>query len=172
MINIFKKKEKYHTLDRGLLAEAISIYSDEIDLEEMKYSKKNSYPSDSIQLDEHLKIKIDSAWHTSDSGVFMGFYCYLNYFILKISTYVDEIKMATYQFQLDIENNKELYRRWDCEEKEIFHCTPNQFIDLMNEWSNQIVSEFDENRNKKKGEEELKRKKKYDSEESILSKYR
>lgn len=170
--NIFKKKEKYHTLDRGLLAEAISIYSDKIDLEEMKYSKKNSYQSDSIQLDEHLKIKIDSAWHTRDSGMFMGFYYYLNYFILKISTYIDEIKMATYQFKLDIENNEELYRRWDCEEKEILHYIPNQFIDLMNKWSKQIVSDFDENRGKKKEEKELNKKKKYDNEESILSKYR
>ena len=172
MRNIFKKKEKYHTLDRGLLAEAISIYSDKIDLEKMKYAEKDSYPSDSIQLDKHLTIKIDSVWHTGDSGMFMGFYCYLNYFILKISTYVDEIKMATYQFQLDIENNEELYRRWDCEEKEIFHCMPNQFIDLMNEWSNQIVSEVDENRNKKKEKEGLNSKKKYDSEEGILNKYR
>lgn len=172
VINIFKKKEKYHTLDRGLLAEAISIYSDEIDLEEMKYSKKNSYPSDSIQLNEHLKIKIDSAWHTSDSGIFMGFYCYLNYFVLQISTYVDKIKMATYNFQLDIKNNDELYRRWNCEEKNIIHYMPNQFIDLMNEWSNKIVSEFDENRNKKKEKEESNSKKKYDSEESILSKYK
>ena len=138
----------------------------------MKYAEKDSYPSDSIQLDKHLTIKIDSAWHTSDSGMFMGFYCYLNYFILKISTYVDEIKMATYQFQLDIENNEELYRRWDCEEKEIFHCMPNQFIDLMNEWSNQIVSEFDEKINKKKEEKESNKKKKYNSEESILNKYR
>ena len=65
----------------------------------MKYAEKDSYPSDSIQLDEHLTIKIDSAWYTNDSGMYMGFYCYLNYFILKISTYVDEIKMATYQFE-------------------------------------------------------------------------
>lgn len=138
----------------------------------MKYAKKDSYPSDSIQLDEHLTIKIDSAWHTSDAGMFMGFYCYLNYFILKISTYVDKIKMATYQFQLDIENNEELYRRWDCEEKEIFHYMPNQFIDLMNEWSKQIVSEFDEKRNKKKEVTALNKKRKYDNEESILNKYR
>ena len=172
VINIFKKKEKYHTLDRGLLAEAISIYSDKIDLEKMKYAEKDSYPSDSIQLDKHLTIKIDSVWHTSDSGMFMGIYCYLNYFILKISTYVDEIKMATYQFQLDIENNEELYRRWDCEEKEIFHYMPNQFIDLMNEWSNQIVSEFDEKMNKKKEVAILNKKRKYDNEESILNKYR
>ena len=172
VINIFKKKEKYHTLDRGLLAEAISIYSDKIDLEEMKYSKKNSYPSDSIQLDEHLKIKIDSVWHTSSSDTFMGFYCYLNYFILKISTYVDGIKMATYQFQLNIKHDDELYRRWNCEEKEILHYMPNQFIDLMNKWSKQIVSDFDEKRNKKKEEKESNKKKKYDKEESILNKYR
>lgn len=172
MIYIFKKKEKYHTLDRGLLAEAISIYSDKIDLEKMKYAGKNSYLSDSIRLNDHLTIKVDSAWHTGDSGVFMGFYCYLNYFILNISTYVDGIKMATYGFQLDIKDNEELYRRWECNEKEILHCMPNQFIDLMNEWSRQIVSEFDEKRNKKKEENELSKKKKYDNEESILNKYR
>ena len=80
--------------------------------------------------------------------------------------------MATYQFQLDIENNEELYRRWDCEEKEIFHYMPNQFIDLMNEWSNQIVSEFDEKMNKKKEVATLNQKRKYDNEESILNKYR
>ena len=138
----------------------------------MKYSKKNSYPSDSIQLDEHLKIKIDSAWHTSSSDTFMGFYCYLNYFVLKISTYVDEIKMATYQFELNIKNNDELYRRWDCEKKEILHYMPNQFIDLMNKWSKQIVLDFDEKRSKKKEEKESNKKKKYDKEESILNKYR
>ena len=138
----------------------------------MKYAEKDSYPSDSIQLDEHLKIKIDSVWHTSSSDTFMGFYCYLNYFVLKISTYVDEIKMATYQFELNIKNNDELYRRWDCEKKEILHYMPNQFIDLMNKWSKQIVLDFDEKRSKKKEEKESNKKKKYDKEESILNKYR
>ena len=52
------------------------------------------------------------------------------------------------------------------------HYIPNQFIDLMNKWSKQIVSDFDENRGKKKEEKELNKKKKYDNEESILSKYR
>ena len=42
----------------------------------------------------------------------------------------------------------------------------------MNEWSNQIVSEFDEKMNKKKEEKESNKKKKHDSEESILNKYR
>ena len=172
MFCIFKKKEKYHTLDRGLLAEAISIYSKKINLEKMKYTKKNGYPSDSIQLGDHLIIKVDSVWYTTSSGTFMGFYCYLNYFILKISTYVDGIKMATYQFQLDIKNNEELYRKWNCEKKEIIHYMPNQFIDLMNEWSKQIVSEFDKERNKKKEENELNKKRKYDNEENILNKYK
>ena len=49
---------------------------------------------------------------------------------------------------------------------------PNQFIDLMNKWSKQIVSDFDEKRNKKKEEKESNKKKKYDKEESILNKYR
>lgn len=169
---IFKKKEKPHILDRGLLAEAITIYSDKIDLEKMKYSKKNNYPEDSIKLDEHLIIKIDSAWHTMDSGVFMGFYYFLDYFILKISTYVDGIKMATYQFQLDIKDNKELYRRWECDEMEILHYMPNQFIDLMNEWSRHVVSGFDNERNLNRNMSELNKKKEYDNEESVLSKYR
>ena len=49
---------------------------------------------------------------------------------------------------------------------------PNQFIDLMNEWSSQIVSEFDEKMNKKKEVATLNQKRKNDNEESILNKYR
>lgn len=172
VIYIFKRKEKYYLLDRGLLAEAISIYSDKINLEKMKCAKVNYYPKDFIRLDEHLIIKVDSVWHTDNFGTCFGFYYRSNYFVLKISTYVDGIKMATYDFELDIKNNNEMYRRWECKEKEIFHCMPNQFIDLMNEWSKQIVSEFDEKRNKKKEVSVLNKKKKYDNEENVLSKYR
>ena len=129
-----RKKEKPHILDRGLLAEAID--------------KKEKYPEDTISLNEHLTIKVESAWYSYDASWFGGFFIVIDYFMLKISTYVDDIKMADYEFQLDIKNNKELYRRWECKEKTIIHYMPNQFIDLINEWSKSIVSEFDEKRNK------------------------
>lgn len=167
----FKKKEKPHILDRGLLAEAITIYSNKIDLLDMKWKKKE-YPEDTICLNEHLTIKVDSAWYTYDASWFLGFYTIIDYFILKISTYVDGIKMASYQFQLDIKDNKELYRRWECEEKNIIHYMPNQFIDMMNEWSKSIVSEFNEKRDKKKVESEVSKMEKYNNEETVLNKYR
>lgn len=168
---MFKKKEKPHILDRGLLAEAITIYSNKIDLIDMKWKKKE-YPEDTICLNEHLTIKVDSAWYTYDASWFLGIYTVIDYFILKISTYVDGIKMASYQFQLDIENNKELYRRWECEEKNIIHYMPNQFINLMNEWSNHIVSEFNEKRDKERTESETNKMEKYNNEETVLNKYR
>lgn len=136
----------------------------------MQYDKNHS--KDSIRLNDHLIIEVESAWYTRSSGMFMGSYCYLNYFMMIISTHVDGIKMATYNFKLDIKDNHELYREWECEKKEIFHYMPNQFIDLMNKWSREIVSEFDEKRNEKKRLTTLKQKEKYDNEENILNKYR
>lgn len=168
-----KKKEKPHILDRGLLAEAITIYSDKIDLSDMKReNKKHQYPEDTICLNEHLTVKVDSAWYTSDNSWFMGCYCVLDYFSLNISTYVDGIKMASYKFCLDMKSNDEMYRRWECEEKEIVHYMPNQFIDFMNEWSNSIVLAFKERQNKENRKKEAIRQKRYSEEESILDKYR
>lgn len=170
VIMIFKRKKKYHILDRGLLAEAISIYSDKINLEKEQYSKKNIYPEDTIRLNNHLTIKITNFWHTNSFDIVFGYY--LNYFVLNISTYVDGIKMAAYQFELNIKNNEELYRKWECKEKEIVHYMPNQFIDLMNEWSKQIVSKFEQDRIKIEKEEKLNKKTQYDREESMLNTYR
>lgn len=158
-----KKKEKCHTLDRGLLAEAISIYSKKISLNRIDWGKFESI-NDVISLDDVLDIKIlyvDHHWGN-----------YAHCYSMGVETYVEGIKMASYRFRLDVRYDKELYRRWECTKKEIIHYMPNQFIDLMNDWSKQVVSEFDAKRNAQKNEQECSKKKKYDNEESILSKYR
>lgn len=168
---LFKRKEKPHILDRELLAEAITICSNKIDLKKMKYSKEKEYPKDTIELNEHLKVKIDSVWYEYDADWFMGLFVVLDYFILQISTYVDGIKMASYEFELNIEHNDELYRKWRCKEKKIIHYMPNQFIDLINDWSKEIVFKFDNERNKRKMLSELNEIEKYNIEETLLNKY-
>ena len=156
-----KKKEKYHTLDRGLLAEAISIYLGSI-LFDNRQTVKHIHKI--IQLNDVLKIEISCIgyWHSS----------YSHSYSMNVHTYVENIPMADYRFRLDISENKEIYRRWKCSELKIMHYMPNQFIDLMNSWSRKIVSEFDEKRNNANKQKELSKRMKYDEEESILNKYR
>ena len=152
-------RKKYHTLDRGLLAEALSIYSGKI-----TFDRQYHTINETISLNDVLRIKIHLiSYHHGE---------YAHFYHMIVSTYVEDIKMAEYRFDLDLDANKELYRRWECKEKEIMHYMPNKFIDLMNEWSKKIVSDFKEEQNRIKQKRENSRQKKYNREEDILKKYR
>ena len=80
--------------------------------------------------------------------------------------------MSSYHFKLDTTENKEFYREWECKKEEINHCMPNQFIDVMNEWSKKIICSFEDKRNIEKNERDRKRREKYNNEEKILNQYR
>lgn len=156
-----KKKEKYHTLDRGLLAEAITIYSDKIDL---RPTNKMQWIYEVIHLNDILEIRIPYIHHHLGA--------YAHYYSMNVETYVEGIQMAKYSFELDMSFSIEKYRKWTCEEKDIMHYMPNQFIDLMNEWSNKVVSEFTIKQKKIEHEKREFMKSIYDEEESVLDKYR
>jgi hypothetical protein len=154
--------KKYHILNRGLLAEAISIYSKNINFERTNGIR---HINETICLNDVLEIKIPYIHY------YYGKY-YAHYYSMLVKTYVEGILMAEYDFHLDIDSNSELYREWECEDKEIFHYMPNQFIDLMNDWSKQIVSDFNKERDAANQKKEDSKKRKYEREESVLAKYR
>lgn len=172
-MRLFKKKIIPRILNRGLLAEAITIYSQEINLENYLRSMSKKYPQDTIHLNEHLTITIDDIWHHYDvtPGIIAGIIS-IDCFHMSVSTHVDGIKMASYEFTLDIDVDHELYREWDCEKCDIIHRMPNQFVDLMNRWSKHTASTFNQRRKQKKLEFDLSMKEVYNREESILNKYR
>lgn len=154
-----KKKIKYHTLDRGLLAEAISISS-----QPGFFAEREKTINETITLNDVLEIKIPVVhYHWGE---------YAHYYSMLVMTYVEGIKMAEYRFHLDIRDNKELYRRWECRDKVILHYMPNQFIDLMNEWSRQVVAEYERQQAEIKQKKEDAKKRIHDREEDVLKKYR
>jgi len=180
-MKLFHKKQKPSVLNRGRLAEAVSIAFNKIDLEEMRYTKKRldcfhllgtKNDENMISLNDHLKIEINNAYYTYDASLFCNSFIVLDYYCLNISTYVDDIKMANYRFELDIHHNENLYREWECKESNIVHAMPNQFIDLMNEWSENITSKMHEQIQEENNKKQLDKQKRYDDEEEILEKYR
>ena len=155
-------KKRYHTLNRGLFAEAISIYSKQINLSEVK---GREYIDEIISLNDVLKVKVNYVSYHYQSN-------FVDCYRLDVATYVEDIQMAKYNFRLDVSSNKELYREWECREKEIIHYMPNQFIDLMNDWSRRVVSEHNKKEEAKERAKEYAKRRKYNREEDVLSKYR
>jgi len=162
-MNLFKKKKaKYHKLDRGLLAEAITIYSNNIDLKSV--CNCVSHVNEAIRLNDVLVLKIPYLHH--HLGAYSHFYS------MEVKTYVEGIQMAEYQFELDMGLDSRIYRRWDCSNKKIIHYMPNQFIDLMNDWSNKVVTEFHTKQTQKMSAQEKAAQQVYSNEEKVLDKYR
>lgn len=173
-MQLFKRKDKRYMLKYGLIAEAITIYSDKIDLESLKYNK--IHPSDIININEHLKIEVDNVWHTHvfERVVLAGFgtWCHLDYYTMNIKIYVDNVEISTHQFKLDIKYDNELYREWSCEEENIIHVIPNQFAKSLNEWCEHIIRDFNKKRYMVNDKQRSYAQIKYDGEETVLSKYR
>ena len=86
---MFFKRKKLRVLERGMLAEAITIYSDKIKLEEMKYYRTNWLQRDIIKLNKHLAIKIDSVWCSYDAPeYFQEIFLFIkDIYFLEISIY-------------------------------------------------------------------------------------
>lgn len=161
---LFMKRKEAPQLNAGLLAEALSIHSDNINLRKMQMDNESSFfLGEEIKLNEHLNVTIDNIYFINDTDTILWYY----YFKLYITIYVDDIKMGTYECKLDLAKNDMLYRKWDCEDKDIIHAMPKQFITYINEWSNHIISSFEN----EKEAIELKKEQEWEKEEEILSQY-
>lgn len=156
-------KEKYHKLNRENLANAISVYAKRI----------NTAPGiDSVNVHEVIilskVLKLNVFFSKSTL-------CDKTYFSMNITTYVEDIRMAEYAFDLCSSSHPsphDFHTKWGCRNVEIIHYMPNQFIDLMNNWSKEIVSEYEKEHNEVLRKKEDSAKRNHDKEESILSKYR
>ena len=160
MFGFLKKKkevvqENNLVLEKELLAEAITIYCEEIDLLKLKSEywrsgekKQRPYcsPKEKIHLNEHLFIKIDYLSYTYDNSLIGLKYLIMNEFEMFLSIYVDDIHLSNYMFELDLKENSDIYRPWECLRENIIHDIPKQFIVLMNDWSRKVVNEFEEKR--------------------------
>lgn len=161
-----KTEGDVHTLDRGLLAEAISICSDKIS-SALKKISPDSYCSvgETICLNEILKIEVMALSYVS----------YSRQFKLYFRTYVKNIEMAEYCCILDLWEkmyDPERFRRWDRCTEEIFHTMPDRFVKLMNDWSRQSVSKFDKKRRRRNNRAEEEKKEVWNREEAVLNRYR
>lgn len=154
MLKKLLKKIRTPKLNREQFAEAVGFHLKDIPLISSKSSTLNIEKT-TFEIDEHLTIE---AWWFDNSE------------FLHIVTYIDEIEMANYLF-VHTSNIDSKYS-WICREAKIIHYMPNQFIELMNNWSENFILDFKEKQDKIEKINEKIKKKKYDDEEEILKNFK
>lgn len=166
------KKNKYIEVNQGRLAQAISIVSDNINMEKDYYSfKLSDYDNvDTIEINEDIKICIDRYSYKEKGGFMYGFHYYVNYFVLKLSTFIGDVCVNSYTLRLDMKEDNNIYRDWFLENKEIYHPIPNEIAKIINDWSQNITDKKYQEINNREKEIDLCNEINYHREESYLNK--
>lgn len=168
---MFFNNKKAVGLVHGQLAQAITVKS-KLDFKKDKdlYMDKkiNWFIEDRIDMDEHISFAIKHVYYTNNLSIFMGTYCYLHYYSMSVSTYIDNIKVNNYDFQLDMKRNKNFWRCWELKDKKIIHRLPNEIIKKINDWSEEVVRQKHKELKAIKEKKEEKNKHKLKSEEEKL----
>ena len=136
-MNLFSRRRKpAPVLDEERLAEAIAFSS--LDLEAIKnktlFTRESAY---NLKLGDHLCLAGNCRFFKSSQTDYPSSYS------LMLETYVDNIHMADYQFKIyiDVPSWRDFNEEWECKKLNIIHEMPEQFIELMNTWSSQVLEE-------------------------------
>lgn len=169
--NMIIKKLKF-----ALLAEAISIYDKDNNLEPKNHFNINNYEEDFSYIDAYKNsIKIDEKITLNFTLTYKDeFSAFINKkeYIMDLFIYLETVQMAQYTFKLDLLENKEIYRPWDCVFYVIKHPFPDKALETINNWTDSIIYDH-EMKIKKEAEEHYKQKLlQYEKEEEIINKYK
>ena len=164
---LFKKKKEIKEtvvipkLDRGFLAESISIYLDIFKKCIIDYKRIE----ETIPLNDSLRLEIHDVYREC-------FLSQLRYY-MSVDIFIENIFIETCKFVLYVgyRYSSEKYRKWDCTEIKSSHHIPHSVVHALNDWSSQVFSNFINEKHKKQREAEVVRRQEYEREEAILSKY-
>ena len=148
-------------LKSALLAEAISIYDKDNNLEPESHFNIDNYEEDfsyidayknSIKIDEKIKLNYTLTYRDEFSA-----FINKKEYVMDLFIYVENVQMAQYSFKLDLLENKEIYRPWNCIFYVINHPFPDKVLEIINNWTDSVIYDY-EMKIKKEAEEYYKQK--------------
>jgi len=122
------------------LPEAITIASKDIDLEHIYDG--GPHISSTLIIEEDFSIQVNSIWHAQSFNSFGWSPVRLNYYHMNFAIYIADIKVAEYEYELDLCNNEKLYRPWKCKNKTISHQLPPDHLQYLNVWICATIMNF------------------------------
>lgn len=155
----FKRKPKYLEMKYTQLATAIeyksklNFYKDNYNF---YYDKRYEYIYDVIDIDNHIHIVILHHDYFGSSSVF-----YTN-------MYIDDIKVHQYKFLKNLRKGYTTTDIWQLKNKKIYHKIPNEVIQKINDWSEQVVNGKMRQKELQKKKKDEEKQKKFFQEESQL----
>lgn len=149
---VFKRKLKHLGMKYTQLATAIE-YKSKLNFYRNKnksyYDKRYGFIYDVIDVDDHIHIVIKHHHYTFD----LLWSIVLHYISCHTEIYIDGICVNQYAFKKELRKGYTTTDIWMLDSKNIYHKIPNEVIQKINDWSEQIV-------NKKMSWEDLQKQKK------------
>lgn len=169
-LDYYKKRPDNYDIgiNSGLIAEAISIVSEKIDLDKDQCCDKTYHINEKILIDDNVYLFLYSYRHViayMNAGLLST---YQNDFRMGFYTVVGNTKMADYNVLLDNKSKEPLYREWELEYKVIHHYLPSFIAIIINDWAKNIVSIKHEELQKENDRRKDSLKKRWDEEEKKI----
>lgn len=163
----FKRNPKYLEMKYTQLATAIE-YESTIDFykgtKNLYRDKRYGYIYDVIDVDDHIHIVIKHYHYTFESS----WSIVLHYISCHTKMYLDGICVNQYEFEKELRQGYTTTDIWMLDSKKIYHKIPNEVIQKINDWSEQVVNRKMRQKELQKKKKDEEKQKKFFQEESQL----